>query len=105
MPHATYSSTSTSSGYVPRTYTSLSSGSGSTPSYPRELDIGDTSSSRTSSSTSGSSGSSAGGSGRPLMSYSITFGSNWQSDFGSSTSRHYQTRANSSTRGNAGSSR
>ncbi|KAI1749699.1 hypothetical protein F4782DRAFT_511907 [Xylaria castorea] len=86
------------------TSSSMFTHSGSTPSYPQELDIADGSGSGTSSSGSSTGSSSNSSTGRPLMSYSTPFGSNWQKDFGgSSVGRHYQTKANSSTRGNAGS--
>ncbi|KAI1273846.1 hypothetical protein F5Y07DRAFT_401964 [Xylaria sp. FL0933] len=91
MPHTTFSSTSTSSDSVPRTFTL-----GQASSYPRELDI-DGSSSGTS--TSG------GTTAPPLMAYSTPFTSNWRKDFGSSTNTHrqYQERSSWSTKGNAGS--
>ncbi|KAI1350224.1 hypothetical protein F5Y01DRAFT_161295 [Xylaria sp. FL0043] len=91
MPHTTFSSTSTSSDSVPRTFTL-----GQASSYPRELDI-DGSSSGTS--TSG------GTTSPPLMAYSTPFTSNWRKDFGSSTNTHrqYQERSSWSTKGNAGS--
>ncbi|KAI0859237.1 hypothetical protein F4860DRAFT_526441 [Xylaria cubensis] len=71
MPHtaSSSSSTSTSSDFI-LAY------SGSASPYPQELEIADGSSSRT------SSGSSTGGGGadRPLMSYSVPFGADWQRD-------------------------
>ncbi|KAI8951215.1 hypothetical protein F4801DRAFT_578756 [Xylaria longipes] len=106
MPHATFSST-------------LTLGSSSTPSYPRELDIADTSNSGTSSSSSSStstststsasastpsSGPSTGGTDRPLMSYSYPISSNWQRDYGNNNGRQSQARGAWSTQGNAGSS-
>ncbi|KAI1161614.1 hypothetical protein F5B18DRAFT_430829 [Nemania serpens] len=97
MAHQTFSSTSTSSDYLPRTSTS-----GPPPSYARELDIDGTSGSGTS--NAGPSGSrtsaSAGSTDRPLMPYSLPFNSNWQKDYGNSTG---QPRGAWSTGGNAGS--
>ncbi|KAI1197607.1 hypothetical protein F5X97DRAFT_343457 [Nemania serpens] len=104
MPHQTFSSTSTSSDYIPRTFTS-----GPPPSYARELDIPSTSgtsgsgTSNTGPSVSRTSAS-AGTTDRPLMPYSITFDSNWQKDFGNGTGRQHQQQGAWSTRGNAGSS-
>ncbi|KAI1125808.1 hypothetical protein F5Y10DRAFT_246148 [Nemania abortiva] len=90
MPHATCSSTSTSSDLIPRSQSPVS--------YPRDLDISSTS-------TSGTSGSGASAStsdtSRPLMSYTISFDSNWQRDMGSPVAGQYQQRRTWSTQGNA----
>ncbi|KAI1110595.1 hypothetical protein F5Y14DRAFT_465578 [Nemania sp. NC0429] len=94
MAHQTFSSTSASSDYIPRTFTP-----GPPSSYPRELDIPSTSSAaRSASKTSASDGKID----RPLMSYSISFSSDWQKDFGNGTGRQTQQRGAWSTRGNAG---
>ncbi|KAI3325278.1 hypothetical protein HD806DRAFT_492506 [Xylariaceae sp. AK1471] len=75
MPHSTSPSLSKSSAYITST-TTWASGSGSAPPYPRELDIGGSS----------SQSSSAHNTARPLMAYSTAFTSSWQKDFGSGTS-------------------
>ncbi|KAI1312917.1 hypothetical protein F5Y03DRAFT_339706 [Xylaria venustula] len=87
MPHSTFSSTSTSSDYIPRSFAS-----GQALSYARELDISDLSPSSTSS----------GSTTRPLMAYSVSFTKDWKKEFSSSTGQN-QERGSWSTRGNAGS--
>ncbi|KAI1190286.1 hypothetical protein F5B17DRAFT_107083 [Nemania serpens] len=104
MAGQTFSSTSTSSDYyIPSTSTS-----GPPPSYAQELDIPGTSgTSGSGTSNAGPSGSrtsaSAGNTDKPLMSYSISFNSNWQKDFGNGMGSQYQQQSAWSTRGNAGS--
>ncbi|KAK5632797.1 hypothetical protein RRF57_008511 [Xylaria bambusicola] len=92
MPHATFTSTTTSSDYIPSTYTT-----GQTPSYPRTLDITSDTSSSGSSPSSFSSSSTT----RPLMGYSINFTSDWKKDFDGGV-RKTQERRSWSTRGDTG---
>ncbi|KAI0096034.1 hypothetical protein GGR51DRAFT_52589 [Nemania sp. FL0031] len=74
-----------------------SSGPDTAPPYPRDLDI-------TGTSTSSGSGASTftNNTSRPLMSYTGSFGSDWQKDMGGRVAGQYQQRRAWSTGGNDG---